>query len=432
MTESEINQSGPLKGVRVLAFTQIVAGPFAGVVLSDFGAEVVKVEPILGEYYRNVAAVVPDHGKRWQSLNRGKKSLSIYLKDPKGIDVIRKIIKGFDALIINFRPGVAERLGIGYEDLSAINPRLIYCSITGFGPSGPWANEAATDYVATAFSGLVAGDGKTDDDGVPVGMVPSVSDYLTGLASAGAISAALFSRDKTGLGQKIDASLLNSSLSIQDSFVMREPASDSVYRDPMMQRVKESFAKGIPYKEVLAERVKYRQQSSGLPRLYYCSYQTADGAIMLGCLTPKTRDAARLGLQMTHELTDDAGFDPDDPKYQIQVEDWKSEITDRVKQQSTEYWLAELRAVGCPVAPVQFPEDLADHEQVKALGVMVPLEHPVTGPQQVVGPIVQFSNAEARVQGPSPLIGEHTKEVLLDGGYTDDEISELFTGGVIR
>ena len=130
MTESEINQSGPLTGVRVLAFTQIVAGPFAGVVLSDFGAEVVKVEPISGEYYRNVAAVVPDHGKRWQSLNRGKKSLSIDLQNPKGIDVIRKIIKGFDALIINFRPGVAERLGIGYEDLSAINPRLIYCSIT--------------------------------------------------------------------------------------------------------------------------------------------------------------------------------------------------------------------------------------------------------------------------------------------------------------
>jgi crotonobetainyl-CoA:carnitine CoA-transferase CaiB-like acyl-CoA transferase len=432
MSASETQASGPLSGVRVLAFTQIVAGPFAGVVLSDFGAEVVKVEPTTGEYYRNVAAVVPDHGKRWQSLNRGQKSLSVDLQNPKGAELIRRIIKGFDAVVINFRPGVAERLGIGYEALSEINPKLIYCSITGFGPVGPWANEAATDYVATAFSGLVAGDGKTDDDGVPVGMVPSVADYLTGLASAGAISAALFSRDKTGLGQKIDASLLNSSLSIQDSFVMREPASDSVYRDPMMARVKEAFAGGMPYKEVLADRVKYRQQSAGLPRLYYCAYQTADGAIMLGCLTPKTRNAARLGLDMQHERTDDASFDPEDPKYHEQVDEWKKEITERVREHGTEHWLRRLREVGCPVAPVQFPEELSEHEQVKALGAMVSLEHPVTGPQEVVGPIVNFSKTKASVQGPSPLIGQHTEQLLLHGGLTRQEIDDLLEENIVR
>ncbi len=153
---------------------------------------------------------------------------------------------------------------------------------------------------------------------------------------------------------------------------------------------------------------------------------------MLGCLTPKTRNAARLGLDMQHERTDDASFDPDDPKYQKQVDEWKREITERVKEHPTEYWLGKLRSVGCPVAPVQFPEELADHEQVKALGVMVPLDHPVTGPQEVVGPIVNFSKTKASVQGPSPLIGQHTEQLLLRAGFTRQQIDDLLEESIVR
>ena len=153
---------------------------------------------------------------------------------------------------------------------------------------------------------------------------------------------------------------------------------------------------------------------------------------MHGCLTPKTRNAARLGLDMLHERTDDASFDPEDPKYHEQVDEWKKEITERVRERGTEHWLRRLREVGCPVAPVQFPEELSEHEQVKALGAMVSLEHPVTGPQEVVGPIVNFSKTKASVQGPSPLIGQHTEQLLLHGGLTRQEIGDLLEENIVR
>ncbi len=422
---------GALDGIRVLACTQIVAGPFAGIVLSDFGAEVVKLEPIEGEGYRNSGAVVPTEGKRFQSLNRGQKSLAIDLSMPEGRAAIHRIIPSFDVILINYRPGVPERMGIGYEELSAIHPGLIYCNITGFGEAGPWADRGATDLVASAYSGLVAGDDKVTEEGEPAQLTPAISDYVTGLACVASINAALYHREQTGLGQRIDGALLRSALAIQDVYVMRQAVTDAVLRDPMVEKVNAARANGATYEEVLRIRRDYRWAGAGPPRLYYNGYNCSDGQIVLGCLTKATRNGARRVLGMEHDRTDEEGFDPWDPENIKQVHEWKRQVQATVRAHPVSYWVEKFTAEGVPVAPVQIPEELSEDEHVKALGVMVDFEHPVTGPQSVVGPITKMSLTPTRAQGPSPALGQHTVETLAKGGLTADEIAKLREAGVV-
>jgi formyl-CoA transferase len=422
---------GALDGIRVLACTQIVAGPFAGVVLSDLGAEVVKLEPVEGEGYRNSGAVVPKEGKRFQSLNRGQKSLAIDLGTAEGRAAVHRIIPTFDVIVINYRPGVPERIGLGYEELSALHPGLIYCSITGFGETGPWAHKGATDLVASAYSGLVAGDDKLTEEGEPTQLTPAVSDYTTGLACAASINAALYHRQKTGLGQRIDAALMRSALAIQDFYVMRQPVTDAILRDPMVEKVNAARASGATYEEVLRIRREYRWAGAGPPRLYYSGYNCADGQIVLGCLTKATRNGARRVLGMDHDQTDDDGFDPWDPENIAKVKEWKHQVQATLRAKPVAHWIEAFGAEGVPIAPVHIPEELADDEHVKALGVMVDFEHPVTGPQRVVGPMTRMSLTPTRASRPSPALGEHTAEVLRAGGYSDEEIEALRASGVV-
>lgn len=423
---------GPLHGIRVLAATQIVAGPFAGIVLSDFGAEVVKLEPLEGEGYRNSGALVPSEGKRFQSLNRGAKSLALDTSTEAGRETLRRIIPTFDVVLTNYRPGVPERMGIGYEDLKAIHPGIIYCSITGFGDRGPLAKNGATDFVASAFTGLIAGDEKVTPEGSPAQMTPAIADYTTGLACVASINAALFHRAQTGKGQRIDASLLASALSIQDVYIMRQAVTDATQRDPMMERVRRLREQGATYEEVLAERAKYRWASAGPPRLYYNGYNAKDGQIVLGCLTKATRAGARRVLGMEHDRTDEQGFEPYDPEMVALVLSWRNEIAEKVRQRTVADWIAAFEAEGVPAAPVHLPEELADNAQVEALGIMVDFDHPITGHQRIVGPITRMSETPTRAYRPSPALGEHTDEVLRSGGLSEAEVAALRQQGVVR
>ncbi|MDA0364387.1 MAG: CoA transferase [Chloroflexi bacterium] len=423
---------GPLSGVRVLEFSQIVAASYTGVNLSDLGADVVKVEPLTGEAYRDSGAVVPGEGKRFQSLNRGKRSVAIDLHDARGQALVHRIVPGFDVVTINYRPGVAERLRIDDRTLRALHPDLIYCRITGFGPEGPLASHGATDLVAGAYTGLVAGNGKVDEDGAPAMLTPAVADYTTGLAAAMAICAALYHRRAGGRGQLIEGSLLQSALSIQDVYVMREPVTDASHRDPLMAELTQMRAAGASYTEQLELRANYRRVGSGIPRLYYSGYLAQDGALVLGCLTRPTRAAARRVLGMERDLTDSPEFDSTDPQYQRLVSEWKAEIQATIRTRTVADWVARFEAVGVPVAPAHFPEELADDPQVEAMGIMVDLEHAVTGPQRVVGPVVRMSETPATARAASPALAAHTDEVLREHSLSPDEIATLRADGVIR
>jgi crotonobetainyl-CoA:carnitine CoA-transferase CaiB-like acyl-CoA transferase len=423
--------NGPLAGVRVLEFSQIVAASYSGVNLSDLGADVVKVEPIEGEAYRSSGAVVPGEGKRFQSLNRGKRSLAVDLQNPQGQALIQRIVGGFDAALINFRPGVSDRLGIDYETLREHHPGLIYARITGFGPDGPMSSLGATDLVAGAYGGLVAGNGKTNEVGGAAPLTPAVADYTTGLACAMAICAALYSRQQTGVGQLIDGSLLQSAMSIQDVYIMRQPVTDAVFRNPMLAQVEELRAEGATYEEQLVARQEYRTAGAGIPRLYYAGYVARDGGIVIGCLTRRTRDAARRALGMEHEQTDGVAFDPTDPANLERSDAWREEIVATIRQRTVTEWMAIFAEEGVPASPVNLPEELADDPQVEAMGIMVEFEHDVTGTQRVVGPIVRMSETPTAAQGPSPALGLHTREVLREHGLSDAEVDQLRGDGVI-
>ena len=233
MAEQGSVPGGPLDGIRVLEFSQIVAAPVCGVNLSDLGAEVIKVEPPGGEQTRRGGSVVPNESKGFQALNRGKLGLVVDLQDERGRDVIHRLVSDIDVVVINYRLGVAERIGIGYETLAAIRPDLIYWQNTGFGDEGPGAYRAGSDIVSQAYSGFIAGDGKMDDDGAPDYITATaLADVTTGFAAAMGISAALFHRERTGEGQFLTTSLLRTGLFMQAGQVMREPVHDAVIARP--------------------------------------------------------------------------------------------------------------------------------------------------------------------------------------------------------
>ena len=430
MTEEET--SGPLAGIRVLEFTQVVAGPFCGVVLADLGARVVKVEPPIGDPYRNTGTVVPDEGKRFQSLNRGKQSLVVDLQNERGQRIIQRLARDVDVVVINYRSSVAKRLGIDYETLSEINPALIYCRLTGFGVHSAAANRPATDPMMQAYSGLMVAAGKVAEDGLPMGVgATAIADYVTGLGSVAAICAALYARRSDGRGQLIDASLLRSALAVQDTNVMREPIWDAVITDPMVAQLDAIRARGGSYRELIETRTQVRQQTTTL-RLYSGAYAAKDGIIMLGALTPASRTAARRTLGITDDPTEFPIEDSTAPEVVAQMTVVKRQIEQILLERTVAEWVDAFDAGGVPAAPVNFPELMADDPIVQAEGIMQDVVHDVTGPQRVVGPLFEMSATPTAVQGASPPLGRDTRSVLAEAGFTPEEIEDLHESGVVR
>ena len=339
-----------------------------------------------------------------------------------------------DVVLTNYRHGVPQKLGIDYDTLAGLNPRLVYSRITGFGSAGPLANARATDVVAGAYAGLIVTNNQVDADGSPGKMTPAYSDYLTGLASALGIVSALRQRDETGRGQLIDTSLLQSALAVQDFYIMREPVTDSLVRDPMMADVEQMRADGMRWAEQLDARSGRGfggVMMTGAAQLYYNGYETQDGAIMLGCVTRSLRERAREVIGITRDRSDDADFDPTSADAASQIAQWREEIAGALRSQPTQHWFDAFQEAGVPAAPVQMPEELADDPQVEAMGFIRELEHEVTGPQRVMGPVLRMSEAEVGSERASPGLGSGSTEVLAEFGYGDGEIAELVREGVV-
>ncbi len=423
---------GPLDGVRVLEFTQVVAGPFAGRVLGDLGAQVVKVEPPGGEPYRNRGTVVPNEGKRFQSLNRGKQSLVVDLQQEAGQQLIQRIIREFDVVLINYREGVSQRLGIDYPTLSEGHPRLIYCRMTGFGVHSTAAQRPATDPMMQAYSGLMVAAGKVGEDGLPLPLgATAIADYITGLSGVAAICAAIYHRQLSGRGQLIDASLLRSALNVQDTTVMREPVTDVTIRDHIVAEVQAVRDRDGSYAEMIQARERARDETTTL-RLYSGAYQAKDGAIMLGSLTPASREAARRVLGVVDEMSEGPIEDPSAPEFLAQMQDIRRQIEETIRQRTVSEWIDAFEAGGAPAAPVNFPEEMSDDSLVQAEGIMVDFVHEVTGPQRVVGPLFELSETPAVARVPSPPLGGHTDDVLTACGLSDQEIAVLRSAGVVH
>ena len=420
---------GPLDGVRVLEFTLVVAGPMSGVLLSDLGADVIKVEPPGGESTRQARAVVPNEGKAFQTFNRGKRDIVVDLQQPEGRAIIHRLMPTIDVVVVNYRYGVAERVGIDYETLKQFRPDLIYVESTGFGTRGELAERGCSDVVAQAYSGIMAGDGKVADDGAPIAATfGAPADYGTAMATAMGVASALFHRERTGEGQKINTSLLRTGVWLQSHNVNYEPVTDVHFDDLTRADLIATREAGGSYPEL----IRVREQRILTGGLFYGGYAAKDGGIILGALTRINRDGFRQVLGLEHEDSDDPDYDILDAENQRKMEYFAGVMREKMRERTVAEWIEIFDAEGLPAAPVNFPEEIRMDPQVQAEGIFADLEHDMTGPQSFVGPVLEMSATPTAASGAAPTLARDTRGVLLEAGWSEAEVEALVAAHVVE
>ncbi|NIA72506.1 CoA transferase [Pelagibius litoralis] len=373
----------PLSGVRVVDFTQVMLGPCATQMLGDFGADVIKIErPGAGDLSRNFFGVSTEEAMNnavFASLNRNKRSIEVDTKSKEGRAIVLELVKTADVVVDNFRAGVMERLGLGYESLSEINPRIICASGTGFGPQGPYAHKGGQDVLAQAMTGVME---KTQDPSIPKSIYPTtLCDYSAGMHLVQGILAALLMREKTGKGQKVEVSLYDSMIAMQ----MQEAAQWSKHRDVL------NWA-AMPLTGV---------------------FDTSDGAlVVVGAFKANPLQDICNALEI-----DDLSPDyPDLASQRAKKPFLQAAFRDALASNTTAHWLERLEAQDLLCAPVRsLGEALAD-PQTDINQMLCPIEHPTLGSVTLVGSPVHLSDAPLVVRHVPPRLGEHNQEVLAEIG----------------
>jgi len=410
--------SGPLEGIKVIEFTQIIAGPFGGMLLSDMGAEVIKIEPLEGDPWRGHNEFLPNESRNFIGLNRGKRSLPLNIKDPEGLKIVHKLVETTDVVISNARPDVPKKLGIDYETLSKINPQIIYCDNTSFGRKGPDNWRPGYDLVIQAMSGLIAGENKLEDD-IPKPSAIAVSDYTTGVVIAWGVSAALYARERTGQGQRIETSLLNTALALQANFIELEE-----YNKPQHEGFTETIS---ALREANTDYSIMRDQHQELFgnnirfKMYYTTYATSNGIIAVGCLNETLRRKASKIIEINDPIFESPPRHASEDEYENMYTNAKNNI----RSNTTNYWLDKFDTVGVPAGPVKFVQELLEDEQILENDMLVELEHTSAGKVKMISPLLKMSDTKLNPKLASPMLGEHTDEILGDLGYSKEKISEF-------
>ena len=394
--------AGPLAGLRVLDFTIAQQGPYATLLLADMGAEVIKVEqPGNGE----VGRVLGIDRKRgfsayFLAINRGKKSLTLNLKSEQGRDVALRLSRDCDIVVHNFRPGVMEKLGLGYEAFKAANPHVIYAGASAFGSKGPLGDKPGNDICAQAYGGLMSMTGEGE---APIPTGAAIADHIGALTLALGIVSAVVHRERTGVGQELEASLLGSIMAAQ---------SWELTLHMMNGELHEKAGRG----------------NSLLPFQWY-AYQTSDGYLAVGGVTPGRWAGFCKAIDWPELETDDHWSSIGNrmrDRHEI-----NQLIDERLKQRETGYWLPRLEAADIFCAPVLDHEQLTSGEQANANGYILEIEHPRQGAVRVIPLPLSFSESPVDSSRPEPLLGEHSEVVLRERGYSNDEIESLRGAGVI-
>ncbi|WP_407976816.1 CaiB/BaiF CoA transferase family protein [Brucella pseudogrignonensis] len=391
---------GVLSGYRVLDCSIAMAGPFAAQRLGDLGADVVKVEPTTGEWQRHVAAGGAEGNRvnvSFLSLNRNKRSLAVDLKSPDGKQVLLDLVKTADVFLQNYRPGVAKRLGVDYESLSKINPKLIYVSISGYGEDGPYVHRPGQDLVLQGMSGAMLSAGREGEPPTAAGqyLVDAITAYT---AFEGAL-AALLHRERTGEGQLVQVNMLDAITTIQ----MQELSVFTVGSKPQTRSAE-------PHAHVYI-------------RAPYGAFATSDGFIIVAF--PKLKTLGEV-------IGEDSFLTMND-----EVDTWarRDEIfaktRDKLKTKTSAEWLELLRAADIWCGPVYGYADLVDDEQIKHNGTFVEYEHSTEGKVKTPGFPIRFSKTPSTVDRGAPVTGQDTRDVLAEAGYAADKIEALEKSGAI-
>lgn len=413
--------SGPFAGLKVVEFGRFIAAPYCCQLMADGGADVIKVEDVIGDETRRNGPILETEGRQFLNKNRGKRSLAVDLGNPDALAAVHRVASDADVIVANFRPGQAEKLGLDYASIKEANPRVIYAENTAFGTTGPLAGLAGMDMAMVGYSGLA----QFTAEG-PLPLSEPIVDYTAGLLLAWGISTALYHRERTGEGQKLDVSLLHAALVLQNNNVNHVDVIDA-WRTEFVEYLKRAFSEGKSWEEIIAHRQSL--QPFALARAYYGFYRTADGVIAIAALgRPLQRKVVDI-LGIEDRWVTDPGWLPEDA--QGHVEQATAAAAAVFMNEPSEVWIRRFRAAGVSVCPVQFREQLLDDEQANANGDFVTLEHDLVGTHRVVAPPVRFSASPLRAEKASPVLGSATRAVLTEAGMSDEAINDLATRGAI-
>ncbi len=392
--------AGPLAGFKVIDLTTMISGPVGTMMLADQGADVIKVEtPAGGDFSRAVATRRGGFSASFLNNNRNKRSIAINLKHTQGLEVVRKLTRDADVFVQNFRPGVADRIGVGYDALSEINPRLVYLSICGFGFEGPYADKPVFDPLIQSLSGLTTVQAGSDEQR-PRLVRTILPDKLTGFAASQAICAALLARGNSATGQHVRLSMLDTVITFLWSSDM---GGHTFVGDEMKQEVAQSFIDLI--------------------------YETADGFMSVAVMRHKEWVGLSRAVDCPEWL--------DDPRFQDTAglenhKDARLELTQSaLLKRKTAEWIEIMDAHDVPCAPVLTRREVIRHAQVEANKLLVQTDHPHAGKLRQPRTAAQFEGTPAQHRLGAPLHGEHSREILSQLGYADATITEMVEAGTV-
>ena len=392
--------SGPLSGIKIIDLSSVISGPVATVLLADQGADVIKVEPPQGDIIRRMGLGKNNLSPGFVSANRGKRSICIDLKDPAGVAVVKKLIADADVFIQNFRPGAIERMGLSYDVLSVLNPRLLYVSVSGFGETGPYAHKRVYDPVIQALTGLpdVQADSATSRPRMVRTVIP---DKVSALTTAQAITAGLLERERgSGEGQHIKVAMIDATI----SFLWPEALGGLT-----MVGGEKNVRRGQLAQDLI--------------------FETKDGYITCGAVSDSEWKGMCAALEQPHWLDDERFNTP-----MGRVANAKERIDsmgDVLKSRTSADWLERLDANDVPCAPVLSRPEILENEQIKANKLINQYEHPGLGQIRQPRPGAKFSRSDIRKEPIAPALGEHSDEILHDLDFSKAEIKELVDKGIV-
>lgn len=389
-----------LDGVKVLDFTRVMAGPYCTEVLADFGADVIKVESLPdGDGGRQFGVdYVGDQTTVFLMWNRGKRSVALDLRRPEALAAVYRLAEAADVVVENYRPGVADQIGVGYDRLSAINPRLVYCSISAFGSSGPLAGLPGTDPVVQAASGIMSVTGEPGGSPCMVG-VP-VADFTGAMLGVQGVLLALLARERTGRGQRVDVSMLRGVLSM---LTTRLASYWTTGADP---------------------RPNGSAHSTLVP---YQVFQTTTDPVMAGAWHEDSWQSFIKAVDL-RDLASDDRF-RNNLERQRHRADLIPRLCEEFRRRSADEWEARFAATGGLFARVNSFSGILEHPHVQQAGVVEMMNHPTVGPMKQMTPPVQMSDTPGRLRRPAPLLGQHTAEILAEHGFSTAEIEILCQSG---